>query len=874
MRGPNYWSIRRQKLIVMLLDLEEMEERPSHKVDGFYERITTLLPGMYEHRCSLGVPGGFFERLKKGTWMGHIIEHVALEIQTMAGMNCGFGRTREADKIGVYNVVFSYEEESVGIYAAKAALRMVESVIAGKDYDLEPDIQAMRELREDDRLGPSTGSIVEEAKTRDIPYIRLNKHSLVQLGYGVNQKRIRATISGQTSNIAVDLACDKEETKDLLEQTGVPVPKGYILRQESTLKEILEKVSFPIVIKPVDGNHGKGATIDINSEEEALVAFHVAKQFSRRVIVENFIKGFDFRLLVINHKFVAAAKRTPAHVIGDGKSSVEQLIAKVNSDPRRGFGHENVLTEITVNQMTERILESNGLTLESVLPKSEVLHLKSTANLSTGGTSMDVTDDVHPFNVFMAERVSRVIGLDICGIDVMATDITKPITDVKGAVLEVNAAPGFRMHLDPTDGLPRNVAEPVVDMLYPPGSTSRVPIVAVTGTNGKTTTVRLIAHIMQNARKKVGFTTSDGIYIQNRMLQSGDCSGPKSSEFVLKDPTIDFAVLECARGGMLRSGLGFSQCDVGVVTNVAADHLGLKGINTIEQLARVKAIVPETVARDGYAVLNADDELVITMRKSLQCNVALFSMNEKNKMVNEHCKNGGVAAIYENGFITIKKGNWKTRIEKVGNIPLTFDGTAVFMIQNVLPAVLAGFLQGVKIEELKLGLQTFIPSPTQTPGRMNLIEFQNFKVMIDFAHNPAGLKAVGKYLEKVDAKEKIGIIAGTGDRRDEDIIEFGALSAQFFDKLVIRQDKHLRGRTAEEIIGLLKKGIEQEKKGIPVEIFYKEKEAIVNTLTNAIQGSFITVLCDTVPDALNTVIQMKEKESDRKILKSDIPNLN
>lgn len=874
MRGPNYWSVRRPKLIVMLLDLEEMEELPSNKVDGFYERITTLLPTMYEHRCSIGTPGGFFERIKRGTWMGHIIEHVALEIQTLAGMNCGFGRTRESDIKGVYNVVFSYEEESVGVFAAKSALRIVESVIAGEDYDLEKDIQAMRELREDDRLGPSTGSIVDEAKSKNIPYIRLNKHSLVQLGYGVNQKRIRATISGQTSNIAVDLACDKEETKDLLEQTGVPVPKGFIIRRESTLTEVLEKIKFPIVIKPVDGNHGKGATIDINSEEEALIAFRAAKEYSHRVIVESYINGFDFRLLVINHKFVAAAKRTPAHVVGDGKSTISELIEKVNEDPRRGYGHENVLTEITVNQMTERILESHNLTLKSVLPNKELLYLKSTANLSTGGTSMDVTDDVHPYNVFMAERVSRVIGLDICGIDVMATDITKPIIDVKGAVLEVNAAPGFRMHLDPTDGLPRNVAEPVVDMLYPQGKTSRIPIVAVTGTNGKTTTVRLIAHIMKNARKKVGFTTSDGIYIQNRMLQSGDCSGPKSSEFVLKDPTVDFAVLECARGGMLRSGLGFSQCDIGVVTNVAADHLGLKGINTIEQLAKVKAIVPETVSRDGYAILNADDELVVKMQNSLSCNIALFSMNEKNKIVNEHCKTGGVAAIYENGFITIKKGNWKTRIEKVGNIPLTFDGTAVFMIQNVLPAVLTGFLQNVKIEELKLGLQTFIPSPTQTPGRMNLIKFQKFNVMIDFAHNPAGLKAVGKYLEKVDATIKVGIIAGTGDRRDEDIVEFGALSAKYFDKLVIRQDKHLRGRTAEEIIGLLKTGIGKEKKDTPVEIFYKEKEAIVNTLNNAIDGSFITILCDTVPDALNTVIGLKEKESDRKISKADIPNLN
>ena len=874
MRGPNYWSIRRGKLIVMRLDLEEMEDLPSNKIDGFYERLNSFLPSMYKHRCSIGKPGGFFKRVQKGTWMGHIAEHVALEIQTLAGMHCGFGRTRGTGTKGIYNVVFTYTEEKVGVFAAKAAVKIVEALIVGKAYDLEEVIQEMREIREAERLGPSTGSIVEEAKQRDIPFIRLNRHSLVQLGYGVNQKRIRATISSETSNIAVGLACDKEETKNLLGKAGVPVPIGRIIRQEKDLDWVIKKLGFPLVIKPVDGNHGKGATINISNLDEAKLAFASARKFSRRVIVEKYITGFDYRLLVIDHKFVAAAKRTPACVVGDGKSAIQKLIDTVNEDPRRGYGHENVLTEIKVDQMTQRILKNLKLTLKTVLPKDEVLYLKTTANLSTGGTSKDITHKVHPYNVFMAERVSRVIGLDICGLDIMAPELDVPINENGGAVLEVNAAPGFRMHLDPTDGLPRNVAEPVIDMLYPAGTTTRIPIVGVTGTNGKTTTVRLISHIMKNVGKKVGYTTSDGIYIQNRMLEKGDCSGPKSAEFVLMDPTVDFAVLECARGGLLRAGLGFNQCDVAVVTNIAPDHLGLQDINTIEQLARVKGVVPETVNRGGYAVLNADDDLVFNMQDKLDCKIALFSMNEKNPRIQEHCKNGGIAAIYENGYVTINKAGWKIRIDKVTNMPLTFSGTAVFMIQNILPAALTCFLRNVKIEELRLALQTFIPSPAQTPGRMNWFDFQNFKVLLDFAHNPAGLRAIGKFLEKIEDNPKIGIISGTGDRRDEDIIEFGKYSAKIFDEIVIRQDYHLRGRTAEEIVSLLEKGVRSESKKIPIEIIYDEKTAIKSTFKRAPKGSLIVLLCETVQGALNLVTEFKEKETSVKILKKDIPNLN
>ena len=863
MRGPNYWSVRRHKLIVMVLDLEEMEERPSDKIDGFYERLLEMFPSMYEHRCSVGKPGGFFQRVQEGTWMGHIIEHIALEIQSMAGMEVGFGRTRGYGEKGVYNVVFAYMEESVGRYAAKVSVKICEALIDGKAYDMTDDIQHMRELREAERLGPSTGSIVEEAEARGIPWIRLNKYSLCQLGYGANQKRIQATVTSETSSIGVELACDKEDTKFLLEQAQVEVPRGDIIRRESSLEEACKYVGYPLVIKPVDGNHGRGITVNIKNYDEAIVAFRAAKESSRSagVIVEKFITGEDYRLLVINNKLVAAAKRTPAHVIGNGKSTVQELIDEVNKDPRRGYGHENVLTQITVNDLTKTIVKDAGYTLESVIPKGEMLILKDTANLSTGGTAEDVTDIVHPANTSMAERISKIIDLDICGIDVMTTDITKPLSETGGAVLEVNAGPGFRMHLAPTKGLPRNVAGHVIDKLFPKGNTGRIPIVAISGTNGKTTTTRLIAHIAKMNGYRVGYTTTDGVYIQNRLLMTGDCTGPASAEFVLKDPTVNFAVLESARGGLLRAGLGFKNCDIGIVTNVAADHLGLKGIHTIEQLAKVKGVIPETVLPNGYAILNADDDLVYDMRRSVNCNVALFSMVENNPRIKALQRLNGISAIYENGYVTICRGQWKMRVMKAEDIPLTYGGKATFMIQNILPAVLAANIQGISIEDMKAGLETFIPSPSQTPGRLNLFEFKNFTILLDYAHNPAGMLALKKFTDTLEATVKVGIIAGVGDRREEDTNQIGSIAAQMFDEIIIRQDKRLRGRTEHELIKMLDDGIKMVDKNKKTTIIPSEKEAITYAVKNAIKGSLIILCSDVIPDALELVQKFKEQET-------------
>ena len=860
LKGPNIWSIRRRKLIQMRLNLEEAEELPTNKIDGFRQRLELLLPSLITHRCSEGVEGGFFQRVEMGTWMGHVIEHIALEIQTLAGMDAGFGRTRETKTPGIYNVVFNYIEENSGVYAAEQAVEIARCLMENREYNIEYCIQTLREMRERERLGPSTGSIVEEAVARNIPWIRLGRNSLVQLGYGVNQQRFQATITGKTSSIAVDIACNKELTKKMLDEAAIPVPSGDLVSDEEGLEKVIRKIGYPIVLKPLDGNHGKGASINVKDWETAKDGLIHAQNYGNRVIVEKYITGFDFRILVINHKMTAAARRVPAHIVGDGELTIQNLIDKENLDPRRGYGHENVLTEILVDKDTNELLEKLHYTLESIPKKGEIVYLKSTANLSTGGTSIDVTDMVHPENITMCERISKIVGLDVCGIDIMAENLTQPLKESGGAILEVNAAPGFRMHLAPSEGLPRNVAAPVVDMLYPQGKAFRIPIIAVTGTNGKTTTTRLISHIVKNNGYRVGFTTSDGIYIQNTMLTKGDTTGPISAEFVLKDPTVEFAVLETARGGILRSGLGFTQCDIGVLTNIKEDHLGLSDIHNLKDLTKVKRVVLDSVKKNGWSVLNADDEYSMKLMGDLHSKIAIFSLNENNTHIKKFAKEGKITCVYEEGFITIKKGDWKIRIAKAHNIPITMEGKAKFMISNVLAASLATYLYGFEIEDIANSLRTFIPSAALTPGRLNIFKFKEFNVLIDFAHNPAGYEAIEDYLKNVDATKKIGIISGVGDRRDEDIKKCGLIAGRMFDYIIIRNEKHLRGRTEEDINSLLISGIQESGREVSYEIIPKEIEALKHAMSMAEEGTFITALSDVVSNAIDLVQEYQNKE--------------
>ena len=864
LKGPNFWSNYRHNLIVLKLDIGEYENFPTNKIAGFSERIEALLPSLFAHRCSQSYEGGFFERIKEGTWMGHVIEHIALEIQCMAGMDAGFGRTRSAGEEGVYNVIFSYEIESAGIYAGDAAVRIAEKLISGEPYDVNKDIEVLRRIKLRKGFGPSTLSIINEAKKKNIPVRSLENGSLVLLGQGINQKMIRASMTSDTSGWGIETAGDKEETKKILAKAYIPVPTGEVCITEKGLKEAIAEMGFPVVIKPIDGNHGRGITTNITTLERALSAFEIAKTISSEIIVEKYVEGDDYRFLLINYKLVAVAKRTPAMIMGDGTSTIRNLIDQTNADPNRGDGHEKVMTTIKIDKVTENILAGKNLTLDHILPLGQILFLKDTANISTGGTSTDVTDIVHPENIFMAERVAKLMHLDICGIDVVAKDISLPLgSDTNGFVIEVNACPGFRMHLSPSKGLARNVAEPVIDMLFPEGGkSSRIPIVAVTGTNGKTTTTRLTAHIAKTAGHKVGYTTTDGIYIQEHLIHYGDCTGSQSAATILTDPTVDFAVLECARGGLLRSGLGFDHCDISIVTNISEDHLGLKGIKTLSEMAKVKLVVPRSTFDTGYAILNADDDLVYAMSEELDCNIAYFSIHANNERIKKHCANGGLAAVIEKGYLTVCKGEWEIRVNKIENIPLSLNGKAECMIKNILPATLAAIIQNFKLEDIRTALMTFIPSPELTPGRMNVFQFKNFEFMIDYAHNTGGFNELKTFLNRTKATRKVGIITGVGDRRDEDIRNLGIFSGQMFNEIIIRHDKDMRGRTQEQITSLLIEGIKQESANASILIISDEMEAIQHSINHAQAGDFIVLCTDAVHESIDYVKQRMQEEKE------------
>jgi cyanophycin synthetase len=856
LRGPNYWSIRRQKLIVMRLDLEDLAERPSNEIPGFLEGLTRTLPSLIEHFCSPGRRGGFLSRVQEGTMMGHIVEHVALELQQLAGMPTGFGRTRETATPGIYQVVFEYQDEQAGRYAARAAVRLCQSIVDTGEYpreELEQDLNDLQELRADASLGPSTETIVKEAEARGIPWQALSARAMIQLGHGVYQKRIQATLSNRTGVLAVELACDKEGTKRILHEAGVPVPRGTVVNYFDELEMAIAEVGgYPIVIKPLDGNHGRGISLNIQTWEEAEAAYDVAKEVARSVIVERYYQGRDHRILVVNGKVVAVAERVPAHVVGDGKSTIEALIEKTNQDPRRGEGHDNVLTKIEVDRSSWQLLEQQGYTLDSVLSAGEICYLRATANLSTGGIAVDRTDDIHPENIWLAQRVAKIIGLDIAGIDVVTADITKPLRETDGVIVEVNAAPGFRMHVSPSEGIPRNVAEPVINMLFPPGTPSRIPIIAITGTNGKTTTTRLIAHIFKQTGQIVGYTTTDGTYIGDFLVEKGDNTGPQSAQLILQDPTVEVAVLESARGGILRSGLAFDACDIGVVLNVAADHLGLGDIDTIGQMARLKSVVAETAMPNGYAVLNADDPLVAEMAERVQAQVAYFSLNPDNELVKSHTQKGGLAAVYENGYLSILKGDWTLRIEQAVNVPLTLGGKAPFMIANALAASLATFAQGVRIEDIRAALASFQASVNQTPGRMNLFNLRQYHALVDYAHNAASYEALGGFVRNWQG-QRIGVVGGPGDRRDEDFVTLGRLAAEMFDRIIIKEDDDTRGRPRGDAARWIQQGIEEAKPGSAYETILDETTAIETALNTASLGSLVVILPESVSRAIGLI---------------------
>ena len=885
--GPSIYA--NFPVIRMVLDIGVLIDWPSVKCgNAFTDGLQQALPSLREHGCSYREAGGFIRRLTEddGTWMGHIMEHVALEIQNVAGSGVSFGRTRTTGETGMYNMVYAYKQRDVGLEAGHLALRLLMHLLPQDlqeqvDYPISAEFDFAAELEDfihraqRREFGPSTQSLVDAAVERDIPWLRLNDYSLVQFGHGKYQKRIQATVTSDTGTIATSLASDKEGTHSVLRDMGLPVPKQTMFSNEDEAVSAVNRMGYPVVIKPLDANHGRGISINLTTDEEVREAFHFAREQgrSRFVLAESFVTGYDHRMLVVNNELVAVAKRVPGHVIGDGKKSIEALIDIVNSDPRRGIGHEKVLTRLELDNQAKRLLLDAGYNEKTVLKKGEIFFLRATANLSTGGTAIDLTDVVHPDNREMAVRAVRAVGLDIGGVDFITDDITLSYKDVGGAIVEVNAGPGFRMHVAPSEGESRDVAGKVLDMLYPPGTPSRIPVAAITGTNGKTTTTRMLTHIMKTSGHIVGMTSTGGIQVDGRVTVKGDMTGPQSAKIVLRDPTIDFAVLETARGGILRAGLGYSECDVAACINVTADHMGLGGIETLEQLARVK----ETVVRiaNDTVVLNADDKLCLKMADNTRAShLCYVTMDPTHGLVREHIRANGRAVVLEKGIngdmITIYDNGAHIPLLWTHLIPATIEGKAMHNVQNAMFAAAMAFSFDKDLDEIRNGLRTFDTSFFQSPGRTNVYNEHPFRVILDYAHNPAGFSAMAELADRLDPVGRRSIVFSVpGDRRDEDIRESAAACLPQFTHFVCKADSNRRGRGDDEVPQLVRKyllelGVDDSN----ITVIAEEEAAVDYALNNAEEGDLLVITAD---DLTRTWKQIINLNSDKEETKETIP---
>ena len=870
--GPSLYA--KFPVIRLELDLGALEQWPTAKLgDAFIDGLLAALPGLAEHGCSYREPGGFLRRMREdeGTWLGHVLEHVAIELQNVAGEDVTFGRTRSIseDRPGVYSVVYEYAQKEEGIAAGELALKLLDSLLPAElrsatdgTWNWEDELNGFIHYAQRRALGPSTMSLVRAAEERGIPWLRLNGQSLVQLGHGKYQQRIQATVTGRTPHIAVELASDKEETNKILGSLGLPVPRQVLVASQTDALKGARKLGGPVVLKPYNGNHGRGITINVTADDDIRAGFAAAQEHSHSVIVETYLSGDDHRLLVVNGELIAATRRTPGHVVGDGSSTVAALVEVVNSDPRRGVGHEKVLTKLKLDREAELMLERAGYTADSVPQEGEVVPLRSTANLSTGGTATDVTDIIHPDNRAMAERAVRAIGLDVGGVDFLSTNIAESYKAIGGGICEVNAAPGFRMHIAPSEGTPRDAAGPVIDMLFPPGTPSRVPIAAVTGTNGKTTTARMLAHVAKMAGYTPGLTTTDGVYIDGQRTVEGDMTGPVSARMVLADPQIDFAVLETARGGLVRAGMGVTEVDVGAVINVASDHLGLKGIDTLEQLAEIKRIVVE-VARE-CAVLNADDPNVLKMSAYTDAKVICYvTMNPSHPLVREHVRAGGRACALEAGV----NGHMITLYDKGSHIPLmwthlipaTMEGRALHNVQNAMVAAAMAFSMGIKLDAIRLGLRTFDTTFFQAPGRMNVFNEHPFKVLMDYGHNAHAVGVMADLAQRLDVVgRRIVVVAAPGDRRDEDIVAIAQAVAGRFDHYVVKRDDGLRGRDGDEVPRIIARALEAAGVGSDaISIIPDEQEAVDSALRMGLPGDLLLVFADALTRTWKQIIRFK-----------------
>ncbi|QDU65592.1 cyanophycin synthetase [Engelhardtia mirabilis] len=858
--GPNIYA--NWRLIGLTVDLGALEEWPTVKLGSkWIDALLQAIPTLEEHGCSYGEPGGFLRRMREdeGTWLGHVLEHCAIEIQNLAGADLSFGQTRSTGTPGQYHVVYDYDEPEVGLEAGELALKLILSLLPAElrpkdaedafDWDEERDAFIRRAQRL--AFGPSTASLIKAAEERDIPWLRLNNYSLVQFGHGRYQKRIQATITSETRHIAVEIASDKEETNQILGDLGLPVPQQRIVRDADRAVRAARRIGYPVVVKPLNANHGRGVSIGLETDEQVLTAFEKAREHSRTILVEAFIRGLDHRMLVVDGKLIAVSKRVPGHVVGDGKHSIAELVEITNEDPRRGIGHEKVLTKLDIDHQARRLLNEAGLEPESVLEQGQIQFLRATANLSTGGTAVDMTDVVHPDNRAMAERAAKAVGLDVCGVDFLTTDITRSYKETKGAICEVNAAPGFRMHVAPSEGHPRDVAGPVIDMLFPPGSPRRIPIAAITGTNGKTTTTRMTAHVLKMAGRRVGFTTTDGVYIDGKLSVEGDMTGPTAARMVLRDPSVDTAVLETARGGLLKRGMGYRRCNVGAVLNIDADHLGLRGIETLEQLARVKRVVIE-VAKDT-AVLNADDEHCLRMASFTSAEqICYVTMSPTHPLVKEHIRAGGRAVVLEEGMggqmITIYDNGAHIPLLWTHEIPATIDGKARHNVQNALFASAITFSMGATLDDIRIGLRTFDTTFAEAPGRMNVYDDHPFKVIVDYGHNPAAIAAMVHLTDQLHVKgRRLILLAAPGDRRDQDIEQMASSVAGHYDHYIVRRDDNPRGRGPLEVPHLLRDSLLEN--GVPeqkITVIEREVAAVDAALDMARPDDLLLVFADAI----------------------------